>query len=155
MRTVELTHGMRAFVDDEDFLRVSQFKWHAQCNRSGNWYAERTVSVREKQRMHRLIIPCIGRVDHKNGDGLDNRKDNLRPATAAQNGRNRRPNRSASGGSLKGITRKGGGRWQAQIQIGPGRKKYLGRFGSPIEAAAQYDFAAKIFFGEFAKLNFP
>jgi len=104
--------------------------------------------------MHILITGYkIGRrVDHINGNGLDNRRSNLRIATSQQNNRNRKIcNLNTSG--FKGV-RLDRNKWRADIRI-DGKRKNLGRFVNPEAAAAAYDEAARKYFGEFATLNFP
>ena len=82
-------------------------------------------------------------MDHENGNGLDNRRENLRLATHSQNQRNRRRTRDKV---YKG-TRRNGKKWVAHI--------VLGTFASEEEAARAYDHAATLLYGEFARLNFP
>jgi len=91
-------------------------------------------------------------VDHRNGNGLDNRRANLRPATKSQNGANRLIAASNKSG-FKGVDLKKG-RWRAQIKV-VGSKIHLGYFDLAEEAARAYDMAAIEAFGEFATLNFP
>lgn len=103
--------------------------------------------------MHALITGLRG-PDHINHNGLDNRRCNLRPATAQQNGANSRPMRGTSS-VYKGVSwHKRDSRWGAQI-TSEGRTRYLGYFTDEIEAAKAYDRAARDVFGEFACLNFP
>jgi hypothetical protein len=105
--------------------------------------------------MHFEVMGCM--CDHKNHNTLDNRKDNLRPCTTAQNNLNRPGNKGSKSG-YKGVTLnngKGGHNiWRVRIQI-DGKSTFLGRFHTPEEAAHAYDEAAKIYHGEFAHLNFP
>lgn len=102
--------------------------------------------------MHRAIMG--GLADHKNGDTLDNRRSNLRQATAQQNTWNRaRASNNTSG--FKGVCpRKDRGTWLAAIRYNEKLKK-LGTFHSKEAAAMAYDRAARALFGEFAALNFP
>lgn len=95
------------------------------------------------------------RVDHINGDGLDNRRSNLREANAAQNAANAGL-RSDSVSGFKGVypNTAGGLPWKAEIRAN-GKRRYLGIFGDPATAARAYDAAAREAFGEFARLNFP
>jgi hypothetical protein len=107
--------------------------------------------------MHALVLPGVGLVDHINGSGLDNRRENLRPATASQNGMNKKAKRG-SRSPYKGVTfladTKRSRPWAAKIKVG---EKFLdlGRFTNPRDAALAYDQGARKHFGEYARLNFP
>jgi len=149
MKKMPLTQGKFALVDDADYEWLSRWKWHAHEDH-GNWYAERW-----RVRMHNEILPPPAglEVDHKNHDGLDNRRINLRLGTHAQNGANRLPNKNHSS-IFKGVTRRGGrGKWQAAIRVN-GQRTHLGQFGDEQQAARAYDAAALAAFGEFARTNF-
>lgn len=161
--SIPLTQGKVALVDDEDAASVSQFKWRAlRCNRKNgedNFYAIRTVSINGRettQAMHKLLLPGQGTVDHKDGDGLNNqRSSNLRPASVTLNHANRIMLPSGKTSRFRGVcwarTR---GKWQAAITINK-KPKALGRFHLEEDAARAYDRAAKVAFGDFARLNFP
>jgi hypothetical protein len=97
-------------------------------------------------------VPDGVQVDHRDGDGLNNARSNLRPATPAEQQHNRR--KQAGKYPYKGIKRyRQSERWEAEITAG-GRVRYLGRFDTPEQAARAYDAAAVAFFGEFARPNF-
>jgi hypothetical protein len=100
--------------------------------------------------MHNLLTGW-GFVDHANGNGLDNRRQNLRPADKPKNGMNTGAPRNNTSG-YKGVTRRGA-RWQANIGL-DGRLLCLGTFATPQEAARAYDTVATEHFGEFAHPNF-
>jgi hypothetical protein len=152
--TIPLSRGLVTIVDEADYERVViAGNWYAQPHRL-TAYAARNVPVgndRKTLMLHRFITgwPLV---DHRNGDGLDNRRENLRPATNAQNGANQRASsRNTSG--YKGVIRHRH-RWAAQIVPG-GRRFWLGTFDTPEAAARAYDAAALDHFGDFARLNFP
>lgn len=155
-RYIKLTQGKVAIVDDEDYALVSQYKWWAHKIRNIYYVQAHEPKNNKKIRMHRLIMgiadPKVG-IDHINGNGLDNRKNNLRIATKSQNGMNQKPQKNRSS-KFKGIYwNKNAKKWQAQIKINK-KNKYLGLFNIETEAAKSYDIAAKELFGEFARLNF-
>ena len=151
-----LTKGLVALVDDEDFVLLSAFRWSAQKQHNGTFYAVRGRRVGgrcETIRMHRSIInaPSNVQVDHINGDGLDNRKANLRMATSQENNRNR--TKAPRGSStFKGVSMRESGRWSARITVN-GNGIYLGTFDSEKDAAHAYNEKARELFAEFAKLN--
>ena len=158
MKTLELTQGHVALVDDEDYDRLSLHKWCIQPSGSAI-YAIRNARLpgggRRTIRMHREVMhPGPGEeVDHCNRNGLDNRRANLRACTRSQNQRNRVGN-SNSSSRFKGVSwRKRRRAWQANIRLGQ-QLMYLGSFSTEEAAARAYDAAAGINFGEYAWLNY-
>ncbi len=160
MKKIKLTQGQFALVDDEDFAYLNQWKWHAILKKTtGNYYACRSEKGKRLW-MHRIIInPKNNQVtDHINHDGCDNRRNNLRPCSPAENSRNKMQGKRKNGGKYKGVYRrtKNGkplATWRAQIRYEK-RLYNLGSFNSDIEAAIAYDIASQVFFGKFAKPNF-
>jgi hypothetical protein len=150
-----------AIVDDEDFDELSRYKWHRVRNSQSNtlFYARRFTSDSEQalgypkhRYMHHQVLntPPRQRVDHKNSDGLDNRRENLRPATHFQNMHNRRKNKT-SRTTYKGVHSAKTG-WTASILV-DGKSVYLGLHRTQREAAIAYNAAATKYYGEFARLN--
>ena len=161
-RRIPLTQGKFAIVDPDDYYWLSEYKWSA-SRLYNKFYAVRTAPAEKGKkrgktvRMHREIanIPDGLECDHINGSSLDNRKANLRPATRQQNCWNNRKRRPGSLSRYKGVSYSRRGRpWKAMLMIG-GKRIYLGSFDTQIQAAKAYDKAAKIHFGQYAKLNFP
>lgn len=170
MKLIPLTQGKFAQVDDEDFEWLSKYTWHAQLS-TKVWYARTPIKTGRNKYcitpMHRLIMGCTkgdGKiVDHKDHNGLNCQKNNLRFATKAENNVNRRsigaskylgvillkPKRVLSSGVMKIYDRIV---WGASIKL-KGKRIYLGRFKKEEDAALAYNQAAFKYYGEFANLN--
>jgi hypothetical protein len=156
MKDIPLTQGKVALVDDDDFERVSAFKWHAHLDH-GNWYARRWVKATPSTiYLHRFVMdaPCGVQVDHWNGDGLDCQKSNLRRATHEQNTRNARLRKDNTTG-FKGVARVTGKTCVAAQIWHDNKLQRIGYFDSPTDAARAYDSVAREVYGHFARLNFP
>ncbi len=164
MKLIPLTQGKFAMVDDDDFELLNKHKWYAIRDRSvknyEKFYVRRTVNVGENINpkyflMHRYICgvtdPKI-KIDHKDRNGLNCQKKNLRIANASQNC----ANRTAFGSSkYLGVSFKNANQKYA-VQIMKNKKiTHIGYFKSEIDAARAYDEAAIKVHGEFANLNFP
>lgn len=140
-----------------DAPTIAAHKWCAIPAHRGTFYAVRSVDGRLVY-MHREILglPRARRpqVDHRDHDGLNNRRENLRLATSSQNLANsRKPHRGTN--RYKGVTRcERMGKWKVQIRI-DGRYRFLGYFVDEREGAQAYDAAALAHFGEFAATNLP
>lgn len=155
-KLIPLTQGKFAIVDADDYDRLAKYKWYWQ--QEGNtFYAFRRRGRRRKRvRMHRQVlnVPRGMIVDHIDGNGLNNRKSNLRLCTIAQNACNRRPTIKRLS-IYKGISwHKRNKKWDVRI-CKSGKKTFLGCFENQTEAALAYDRNAERLFGEFAYLNFP
>lgn len=159
MKKIPLTQGYVSLVDDEDFERLSAFKWYAHKEDKivYAWrYAGGGRAHRRIVKMHREIMnaPDGVEIDHENGDGLDNQKENLRSATHRQNLCNRRK-QSGTSSQFKGVSWYAAGKkWSAYIKTNQS-KLHLGYFSDETAAARAYDAAAEKHFGPFARLNFP
>jgi len=154
VRFIPLTQGKFAIVDADDYDRLATHKWYAY--KSGFTYYAGRRDAHRPIIMHRQIMnaPKGLLVDHINNNGLNNRKNNLRLCTKAQNTLNRRPVCN-SASKYKGVCRyRRLNKWQAQIMY-HGKRTYLGRFVDEETAAIAYDRMAEKLFGEFAYLNFP
>lgn len=156
MKTIQLTQGFVALVDDADFERVSAHKWCANRNRH-TVYAYRKDSRRTVY-MHRFVCGVIDpkvKVDHEDHNGLNCQRYNLRVATNAQNNMNQKKRSDGLSSKFKGVCwHKRYGKFQADIRLN-GKSKFLGMFVSELDAALAYDAAAREHFGEFALCNFP
>jgi hypothetical protein len=159
-KIIYLTKGQHTVVDDDDYDFLSRWKWYT--DRDG--YAKRTGIIKDHEGRTKfnvtiplpnmIMTPPNGKiVDHINGDKLDNRRANLRICSIYQNNSNSVKCYGKRTSKYKGVsfdpTR---GTWRAQIQH-RGKPKFLGRFVTENEAAAAYNHAALICFGEFARIN--
>jgi hypothetical protein len=163
VRTIQLTQGGNTLVDEADYpsLVGAGLKWCSiKVKKCRVTYVQGSIRLpggRDRfVRMHRYLEHSAPVTDHRNHDGLDNRRANLRPCTIADNQRNCRAFQDRKGRPLtskyKGVSFMTRARkWQAMVGAGPNR--YLGSFATEIEAALAYDIAARERFGEFAYTN--
>ena len=157
MKKIKLSQGKFALVSDTDYTYLNQWKWHV-IKRRNLWHAVRHGPTKPIY-MHRIILERMGfkdfeRTDHKNLNGLDNYRRNLRPATTQQNGQNRTQQINNKSG-IKGVSwRKDRSKWRATIKIN-GKQTHLGYFNDPLIAARAYNRAAKRYHGKFARVTHP
>lgn len=160
--------GLVALVDDEDEYLVADTPtvWipHVyQCKHGRiQFWAQRNRQRRNGKYvypfelfMHRLIVnaPKGMEVDHINGNGLDNRRCNLRIASPSENQQNRQTKKLGTHSRFKGVTwHRNAQKWQAGIKK-EGRSIHLGLFEAEVDAAIAYNHAAIQMFGEFAHIN--
>lgn len=153
-REIELSRGMVALVDDADYDALKAFAWTAKPAKNTHYALHSWCrgGKRGNVLMHRMIMqPPPGMIiDHKDRNGLNNTRANLRICTAKENGKNS-PKRGAN--LYKGVKLTTKGRWQTDIGFN-GRAKYIGSFDDPITAALAFDLAGPIFHGEFHYPNF-
>jgi hypothetical protein len=145
-KEISLTQNKVALVDDEDYTELSKHKWFASKIGDKYYYAQRHSHkdpVTHKSttiQMHSVILgtPKGMETDHINGNGLDNRRENLRVVTCRENQQNRHTSKSSiyPGVSWHERTHK----WQARIRI-KGKEKYIGLFEEESEAAKSYRIA--------------
>jgi hypothetical protein len=164
MKTIVLTQGKRACVDDDVFEWASRFRWYARKSK-GTFYVLRHVSRKgrtgerdKKAYLHREILglsdPAV-EVNHIDGDGLNNCRENLAAVSKLQNHQAFRRKAMGVTSHFRGVCWESHtGRWKAQIGVGY-RCENLGRFDSEEEAARVRDQAALRYFGPIAQLNFP
>lgn len=160
VRHITLSRGLTALVDDADFERAAAFSWNARpsLSRGGQhrgWYAARSQSRDNRNTtiyLHRFLMdaPAGLTVDHIDGDGLNNLRENLRLCTLAQNNVNR-PTTAGSG--YRGVQQRGS-KWRVMLEKN-GRLYRFSGFLTAEAAARAYDAKAAELFGDFAVLNFP
>jgi hypothetical protein len=156
-REISLTQGKFALVDPIDFRTVMKRKWFYQSHHNGG-YAKTNMVIKGKRRgitLHRFLMGFPdAQVDHRDGNKLNNTRNNLRLADNLSNSRNR--SSAAHSSRFKGVCwHKTCKAWVVGITVSGRKKKYLGSYQSEEDAARAYDEAARVEFGEFAKLNFP
>lgn len=149
MASFKLKTGETVLIDDTDLERISLLRWH----RGSEGYVKH--SFRHDGKVNSLYLHTfltgLPKVDHRNGNRLDNQRSNLRPASNSQNSANKRKSPGQSS-RFKGVSwHKLAGKWQAAL--GPRSHIYLGLFESEVEAAKAYNTEALKRYGEFAKLN--
>lgn len=163
-KEIPLTRGYVAYVDDEDYDFLNQWKWFYTNGTNGhNGYAARQIRPVPRQRqktiyMHVvLLMPPMGMVvDHINGITSDNRRKNLRVCTKKQNSQNKAGQslRASKTSQYRGVTwDKATNKWMAQISINM-KRTHIGRYDCEKEAALAYNDKAIQAYGEFANPNF-
>lgn len=161
MNIIPLTKGKSTTVSDEDYQWLMQWKWHAIESKRRNapscWYAARKAghsgaTIYMHSEIGKRINPLGSRFDHKDHDGLNNTRNNLRPCTQGQNvaNRNKTPGKTST---FKGVSfYKRLSLWRSKIVVA-NKETSLGYFKHEKEAAMAYNNAASRAFGEFASLN--
>jgi len=149
-----LSQGKVVIIDFDDMEKVGRVKWSA-ANYRGRWYAERGRGNNRK-RLHREVLdaPAGSRGDHKNGNGLDNRRENLRVRDQRGNARAFQRKRSGTSSQYRGVSWFRG-KWAARIGLPGSKKLFLGYHSSEETAARIYDAEALARGFEREALNFP
>ena len=159
MREIPIGRGYTVLIDDEDYDQISQHKWYVYDHRKlKTVYARRmtlgAIKTKKHVSLHREIMgfpDCM--VDHINGNGLDNRRCNLRLCNPGENSRNRGMIQRETASGFKGVWwRKADRKWEACIYYNS-KKHKLGYFRDKIDAAKAYNEAALRLHGEFASIN--
>lgn len=160
MPTIRTVEGYEVQVDEKFYPEAKQYDWVVRENRNGSkkyvarWCNEKRAWLRMHREVwlfHRKRIPEGINIDHQDTNSFNNQIKNLREATYSQNNANRRVYSTSETG-LKGVGRRGDGKYTARICV-DGKRKSLGVFETPEQAAAAYDTAAVTYFGEFAHTN--
>ena len=138
MKRIKLTKNRIAVIDDEDYERLNKYKWYYDKG-----YAKRNIRIGTKRTFRYMHWDVIGKpksgleIDHINGDGLDNRRENLKACTHRMNMMNRRKNDNNKSG-YKGVCwHKTSQKWMAQTMV-YGRRIYLGVFSNNLDAVKAY-----------------
>lgn len=158
MKKISLTKGFEAIIDDEDFDKVSRYRWYSDVKKR-RVYAGRSErgddGLPRSISMHRFILGHCGNlgVDHIDGNGLNNQKSNLRICTQTENLRAFQRKRHSATSKYRGVSwssdRK---KWLSQIVVNK-KTINLGRYEDDMDAAKSYNIAAEKYFGAFATLN--
>jgi hypothetical protein len=161
MKLIPLTRGLSAMVDEEDYEYLMQWKWcavkgkHTYYGYRNGLIGESIDGKRHCVSIHKAILDRVisqpdGKpfIDHKDGNGLNNTKENLRYCTRQENGRNRK---SWGGSKYLGVNKRSNGTYQTSIMANNRNKTKT--FKTEVEAALYYNELAKIHHGEFARLN--
>lgn len=160
MRELKLSNSSRkALINDEDYKKCWYHTWFIATSSTGSKSVRSRIDGRNSVLLARYILNDFisENIDHKDGDFLNNQRENLRPATHAQNAQNRRPQKSNTSG-YKGVSPRARSRvdptivYAVAIRVN-GKNKYLGIFDTKEEAALKYNQVAIKVFGEFAYLN--
>jgi len=136
-------------IDEADLETIRPYTWLI-CNDAPRFYALTYIN-RKPVRMHQMLTG-FPKTDHKDGNGLNNKRDNLRVCNSNQNQHNRRKHKTGSS-KYKGVRLTPTGKWQARIKF-HSKEIYIGSFDFEIDAAKAYDSKAKELFGEFCNTNF-
>lgn len=156
--SLPLTNGGAVIVDSADLPIVGRYKWYG-IESNGTTYAQANIKVPVGRtgykwttlKLHRVLFPESEVVDHIDGNGLNDSRSNLRPASRGENSRNRKHFSKRT--PYKGVSWKADvGKWCARINA-QGRVIHLGYFGDAAEAARAYNRASLKMHGKFSRIN--
>lgn len=152
MRHIRISNShLMVLVDDIDYPALSTYKWHLTTNPKSNQYYVQTKIKNKNVKMHRLLLNVL-LVDHKDGNGLNNQRSNLRDATQGQQNHSRGIKENNTSGFKGVFWHKQRKCWQAKIGFN-GKQLHLGLFDTKEQAALSYNQHAIKYYGEFANLN--
>lgn len=153
MKMIPLTQGYFATVDDRDYAQLRKFNWCAHVKPQRTVYAKRRGKTKQMDMHVQILGLQPGTViDHRDGNGLNNRRRNLRRCRVYQNVQNQR-RRSTNTSGFKGVSwNKNCEKWIARI-MARYKSVFLGYFSSRRAAARAYNEAAIRLHGPFARLN--
>lgn len=152
-----MLNNSNILLDVEDLWILQKYKWYIIKRKNNRFYVECSIG-KKRILLHRFLLNINKtkiQIDHINGDGLDNRKSNLRICNNYQNSKNRKKSNKKTSSKYKGVSlKKSTGKWRCYIMLNY-KEIHIGYFEKEIDAAKAYDEAAIKYFGEFARLNFP
>lgn len=155
MKRIKLTQSKFALIDKKDFNRIKNYKWCVCHLERRQCYAVSRINGKVIP-MHRFLLNLTNpkiQSDHKDGNGLNNQRYNIRIATNQQNSMNQRLQLRPKSSKYKGVTwDKNRNKWMTKIKFNQ-KGIHLGRFKTQEEAALAYNKKAKELFGKFANLN--
>lgn len=151
MRRIYLRNKRRyTFIDDEDYESLSKYRWWL----SKQGYVMTTLYIpKYKQKhiyLHRMVLPGVPIVDHKDRNPLNNQKDNLRACTVRQNSHNSKPKSNSVHSKHKGVGIQLGRKKKWRMRINVNERVITRYFLTEIEASKAYEEYAKVYFGEFS-----
>jgi len=154
---ITISNNKKVIIDSDDFSKVSQHKWYNQ-NGVNTSYAYRQLRLGGNKRknipMHSFILNTTKQVDHINGNGLDNRKENLRTVTTQENCMNIPPKHKNKTSIYKGVFKTKSGKYEVQFKKDR-KSNSLGRLKDEELAAKCYDAVVKYYYNDIPYLNFP
>ncbi len=152
MKEIKLTNSEKvALVDDDFYEAAMEHSWYLVTNRNTD-YAQCSTNG-EKFYMHKLVFPLLPMIDHKNGNGLDNQRENLRETNYQLNAANQNRSKVGNSSKFRGVyLHKSRGKFMARIRVSYSWK-FLGYFTDEVSAALAYNKAAIEAFGEHANVN--